>query len=78
MHSRFFFLLHAWSDPIANSQSEQLSHQRTQDELERERERARFAESELAILKRQLNREKTTFEDAYVCSSLAAIMHRTH
>lgn len=34
--------------------------------LERERERATLAEAELAILKRQLNREKKTFENASV------------
>ena len=32
--------------------------------LERERERATLAESEVAILRRQLSREKTTFENA--------------
>ncbi|CAI8041288.1 Spermatogenesis-associated protein 24 [Geodia barretti] len=43
---------------------EKADHQQTRRELEGERERARLAESELAILRRQLSREKTTFENA--------------
>lgn len=47
-------------------QSEKVSHQHTCSTLERERDRARLAEAELAILKRQLDREKATFENASV------------
>lgn len=41
--------------------------------LERERERATLAEAELAILKRQLSREKTTFENASVFIAYACV-----
>ena len=47
-------------------QSEKVSHQQTCSALERERDRARLAEAELAILRRQLHREKATFEKALV------------
>ena len=52
-------------------QSEKVSHQQTCSALERERDRARLAEAELAILRRQLHREKATFENALV-------IHATH
>ena len=51
---------------LCDLQSERVGHQQTGRLLEQEREKARLAEAELAILRRQLTREKTTFENAYV------------
>lgn len=58
-------------------QSERADHQQTCSVLEQERERARLVEAELAILKRQLSREKTTFENASVCNPNTQVLKYT-
>ena len=47
-------------------QLEQASHQKTRNLLKQEREKAKHADAELLLLKKQLQRERTTFENALV------------
>ena len=48
-------------------QDERVEHARTKTVLVNEEEKLQFANREIEILKKQLEREKATFERAYVC-----------
>jgi len=49
-------------------QDERVEHAKTKTLLVSEEEKLQFANREIEILKTQLEREKTTFERAYVCA----------
>lgn len=48
-------------------QEEKLEHVKTKAKLASESERLQFALGEIDILNKQLQREKLSFENAYVC-----------